>query len=265
MTATGPGEAWTAERGDSPIIATAIHAGHEVRPEVAALLALTDEDRLREEDPFTDRWTQVAPTRLIAHRSRFEVDLNRPRERAVYLVPEDAFGLEVWRQPPPDRLVNDSLDVYDRFYAELGAVCDAATAAFGRFVVLDIHSYNHRRSGPDAPVDDPDKNPEINVGTGSLDRDRWGGLVDRFIQDVAAAPFDGGHLDVRENVRFQGGHMSRWVHAKYPMSGCVLAVEVKKIFMDEWSGQADEAAMASLMDVFRATVPGLLEELEALG
>ena len=46
--------------GDQPVIATAVHAGHEVRPEVAALLAVSEEDRLREEDPFTDRWTEIA-------------------------------------------------------------------------------------------------------------------------------------------------------------------------------------------------------------
>src|ERR687884_306413 len=53
-----------------------------------------------------------------------------------------------------------------------------------RFVVLDLHSYNHRRSGPEAPPADPAGNPEINVGTGSLDRERWGPLVDRFADDL---------------------------------------------------------------------------------
>ena len=55
--------AWRISEGDGPIIATAIHAGHSLRPEVAALTALTDEQRLREEDPFTDRW---ATTRVPA-------------------------------------------------------------------------------------------------------------------------------------------------------------------------------------------------------
>ncbi len=68
-----------------PIIATAIHAGHDVRPEVTDLFEITEEDRLREEDPFTDRWISVADNRLAVQRSRFEVDLNRPRPKAVYL------------------------------------------------------------------------------------------------------------------------------------------------------------------------------------
>ncbi len=39
--------------GKGPIVATAIHNGHDVRPEVRELLAISEEDRLREEDPFT--------------------------------------------------------------------------------------------------------------------------------------------------------------------------------------------------------------------
>ena len=255
------GEAWTTERGEGPIIATAIHAGHEVRSEVAALFEVTDADRLREEDPLTDRWTDIAGNRIVVHRSRFEVDLNRPREKSVYVTPKDAFDMKVWREAPPEAVVNRSQDLYDGFYEEMRTLCDEVEAAFGRFVVLDLHSYNHRRKGPDAPVDDPEKNPEINVGTGSMDRGRWGGLVDRFVQDLIGIPFDGGHLDVRENVRFQGGYLSRWVHENYPTSGCALAIEVKKIYMDEWTGLEDEAAVVSMLEVLRASIPGLLEEV----
>jgi N-formylglutamate amidohydrolase len=257
--------AWTTERGEMPLVATAIHAGHETRPEVEPLFAVSEADRLREEDPFTDRWTPIVDNRVVVHRSRFEVDLNRPREKAVYLESEDAFDLKVWKEAPGESVVEGSLAIYDDFYAEFRSLCDELEAAHGRFVVLDLHSYNHRRNGPDAPVDDPQKNPELNVGTGSLDRDRWGALVDRFMTDAAGSPFEGGHLDVRENVRFKGGYLSRWVHENYPTSGCALAIEVKKIFMDEWTGREDEAAVVSLLEVFRATIPGLLEEITGSG
>ena len=92
---------WQLDEGDSPLVATAIHAGHALRDEVTKLMALDEAGRLREEDPFTDQWTTVADTRLIGLQSRFEVDLNRPRAKAVYLQPEDAWGLHVWQTPPP--------------------------------------------------------------------------------------------------------------------------------------------------------------------
>ena len=43
---------WQIVRGDSPLVATAIHDGHRLRPEVAEMMALSDTDRLREEDPL---------------------------------------------------------------------------------------------------------------------------------------------------------------------------------------------------------------------
>jgi hypothetical protein len=37
----------------------------------------------------------VAPTHIIVTRSRFEVDLNRPRDKAVYRCAADAWNLDV--------------------------------------------------------------------------------------------------------------------------------------------------------------------------
>ncbi len=234
------GTAWTTTTGDDPVVATAIHAGHELRDDVAALMKLAEADRLREEDPFTDRWVDVAANRMVVHRSRFEVDLNRPREKAVYRVPDDAWGLDVWQTEPPDEVIAGSLDLYDRFYAELGELCDQIVETHGRVVVLDLHSYNHRRLGPDQPVDDPELNPEINLGTKSIEAASWQPVVEAFSATMRDVPFYDGHLDVRSNVKFTGGAMTRWVNARYGDKGCSIAVEMKKIYMDEWSGTVDE-------------------------
>ena len=56
---------FTVEEGRGPLDATAIHDGHAVRPEVERLMALDEASRLREEDPFTGRWTAVAATRIV--------------------------------------------------------------------------------------------------------------------------------------------------------------------------------------------------------
>ena len=232
--------AWETVRGEGPILATAIHAGHELRSEAQALTALPDDERLREEDPFTDRWVAVADHTIVGSRSRFEIDLNRPREKAVYREPADAWGLNVWKSAPSDEFVADSLALYDAFFTELGAVCDELVAAHGYFVVLDLHSYNHRRLGHDKAVDDPEENPEINLGTESVPK-AGRHLVDAFAKGMREHPFDHGHLDVRENVKFKGGEMTRWINERYPDTGCSIAVEVKKIYMDEWTGELDEA------------------------
>ena len=249
MTAGVP---WTIEDGGGPLVACAVHAGSEVRSEALRHMAIRRRERFVEEDPFTDQLTTVAPTSIVVHRSRFEVDMNRARERAVYRTPGDAWGLTVWRGPLPATVRQRSLRLYDRFYADLSAVLARAGAGGRPFVVLDLHSYNHRRGGPDAPPADPASNPEINVGTGSLDRERWGGLVDRFMAELRTVEVAGRPLDVRENVRFRGGHLSRWVHAAFPGQACCLAVEVKKFFMDERTGEIDEPVWAGVQEALAA-------------
>ncbi len=255
-------QTWKIEAGDGPLVATAIHAGGDMREETLAQVALDQLQRLREEDPFTDLWTAVAPTRVVGTRSRFEVDLNRPRDKAVYRVPEDAWGLHVWKDTISDEVADRSLAQYDAFYQALEALYGQLAQQHGTFVVYDIHTYNHRRDGPDGPEADPAGNPQVNIGTGTLsDRTKFAGIIDRFIHDLSAFDFPGGKLDVRENVKFFGGQHPRWAHQRFPDNACVLAVEFKKFFMDEWSGEPDMSQVDAIGEALAATVPGVLEEL----
>ena len=247
--------------GPGPLIAVASHNGHSLRPEVTEIIALDAGSRLREEDPFTGEWAAVAPSSMIALHSRFEVDLNRPRDTAVYLLPDDAWGLEVWKVPPPASIIEASLTQYDRYYAALEKLCRDKREQHRAFVVLDLHSYNHRRDGPDGPAADPEHNPEVNIGTGTMDRDRWGALVDRFIADLRTFDFLGRRLDVRENVQFVGRQFPKWVHTTFPETGCAIAIEVKKFFMDEWTCVLDPAAHHAIQRALASTFPGLQEEL----
>ena len=235
-----------------PLVATAIHAGHDLRPEVDRLMTLDEPTRLREEDPYTDGWTSVAPNRVNVHRSRFEVDLNRERKDSVCGVPEDCWDLEVWRGEIPSEVCEHTLAIYARFYDDLRALLDRIVERFGCFVLYDIHSYNHRREGEPA---DPEQNPDINLGTGTLDRDRWHRTVDAFMNAVPK-PYD-----VRENVRFRGGYLSQWVHETYPDTGCALAIEVKKFFMDEHTGKVDLRAHDDVHKALAATVPAVMNQL----
>jgi len=256
---------WESYPGNGPLVATAIHNGHQVRKEAAEIMALSEKSRLREEDPFTGEWTTVGDTRIIGLNSRFEVDLNRPREKAVYITPEDAWGLQVWKTKPSPEIVAASLAEYDAFYAEVRRIFNGLEQQFGRFVVFDLHTYNHRREGPGGPPADPETNPEVNIGTGTMDRERWAPLVDRFIADLRNYNFRGRSLDVRENVKFKGGQFSRWIHQTFPESACSLAIEFKKFFMDEWSGEPDRQQLEEIRLALQSTVPGVLEELKKLG
>ena len=238
---------WTVQQGAGPIVASAIHDGNALRPEVAAAMRLPDLDRLREEDPFTGRAIVDVPTHIIAHVSRFEYDLNRGADGAIYETPDQAWGLDVWHARPDPALVRRSLDLHAAYYRMLGALLDEVAARHDRFVLIDVHSYNHRRNGPAGDPTDPAKAPDINIGTSSMPREHWAYLVDPLIEAMRGFDFNGRQLDVRENIAFQGkGEQTRFVHDRYPMRGCAIALEFKKFFMDEWTGEPDPAELDAM-------------------
>ena len=243
---------WTVRRADDAIVATAIHDGSDLRPEVAAAMVLPEDERLREEDPFTGHAVGDVPTHVIPHRSRFEVDLNRAEDEAVYLTPDQCWGLQVWRSPPEPEVVEASRRYHRAFYTMLADLLDGVAAAHGRFVVFDVHSYNHRRNGPGGPAMAAEAAPEINIGTHSMPRAQWAFLLDPLMQAMRGFDFNGRRLDVRENVAFQGrGELARFVHARYPGTGCAIALEFKKFYMDEWTGLPDHDALPAMRAFLR--------------
>lgn len=242
-------------------MATAIHAAHAVRPSLLPLFALDAAARLYEEDPFTDRLTALAPTRVVGTASRFEIDLNRPLDGAIYERPEQAWGLHVWRAPLPAAERAHSRCLHDAFYREMEALLADIVARCGRLLVLDLHSYNQRRGGSDAPLADPAANPEINIGTAELPA-RWRPAVDALVDTLRSARIDGRPLDVRRNVKFKGGHFPRWVNGTFGHGGCAVAIEFRKIFMDEHTGELFPAVLGALDAALRAAAPAALAALE---
>ena len=130
--------------------------------------------------------------------------------------------------------------------------------------MYDIHSYCYRRNGTDGLEADPKLNPEVNIGTGTMNRELWSPVIDRFIKDMRSFNYLDSKLDVRENIKFKGGFFPKYIHENFPESACVISVEFKKIFMDEWSGKLFEDKFNLLKNALQYTVPGVLQELEKL-
>ncbi len=237
---------WHVQRSDDCVVAAAIHDGHALRDDVRATIALDEAARLREEDPYTGEVIRDVPTHVIASLSRFECDLNRGEADAVYATPEQSWGLDVWQEAPSASLIEGSLRYHRAFYTMMRELLDEV-ASRGPFVLLDVHSYNHRRGGPDADPTPQDQAPDINIGTFSMPRDRWAWLLEPVMDAMRDFDFRGRRLDVRENVAFQGkGQLTRFVHQHYPGVGCAIAIEFKKFFMDEWTGLPDREALTAM-------------------
>jgi hypothetical protein len=243
-----------------PLVCTAIHNGNYISPQIRKNIGITDNLRLREEDPKTAFFTKISANRIIQHRSRFEYDLNRSRDKAFYLEPADAWGLRVRRQRPEEEVIRESLSAYDRFYRRTKSFFDEMTTTFGSFFVYDIHSYNHHRKGNDQPFDSPAENPEIILGTSIMPAE-WFPLVKRIQESLLGFDFFGRKLDVRINVKFPGGNFSRWIHSSYPGRVACIAIEFKKIFMDEWTGEFFPDKQEALRQALLRTKPVILNYL----
>lgn len=230
---------WDIVDGVGPVLATAVHAGHQVRPELEGRFRADAALRRREEDPMTGIWATTGDRAFRCYVSRFEVDLNRPREQAVYRKPEDAWGIKVWNEPPTDREVEESLRLWDTYYEMMAGWIEGMIKQHGRVLLLDVHSYNHRRDGPYAHAAPQEGNPDIDLGVTTLDSTIFGDLLDVFHDELARHPAHTRQLDVRRNVRYDdGGHWPEWVFAQYGEDVAAITLEYKKFYMDEWTGEA---------------------------
>ncbi len=230
---------WDVIRRGGPVLATAVHAGHVVRDELRPYLALSEGEQRREEDPLTGLWSTVGDDAFRNYASRFQCDLNRARDKAIYRTPEDSWGLKVWRELPPEEMLERSLAHWDAFYAMMATWIEGLIAECGKVLILDIHSYCHRRDGPGAPPAPQAGNPDIDLGVTTLDHDRFGGVLEALEGELREAPAGGRLPDVRRNVRYpDGGHWPEWVFANYGEEVATVTLEYKKFYMDEWTGDA---------------------------
>ncbi len=254
---------FTFKMGTSPIVCTAIHDGHDTREELKDLFNLSEAERLREEDPFTSKWLNVSDNQIIFHHSRFETDVNRPREKAVYVKPEDAWGLDVWKVEPSEEIINGSLKVYDEFYWGCKSYFDELFTFNKKIIVYDIHTYNHRRDGIDIEAD-PDENPEINLGTKNMERALWDPVIKTLSDHFSNFDFDNRELDARENIKFKGGYFGQWLYELYGENICPISIEFKKFFMDEHTGEGFDKEIQMINAMLKSSKQPVLKALKAV-
>ena len=246
---------WDIVTQPGPVMITGIHAGHTIRSSLSKWLTIGEVERLREEDPLTDYFLQAGDTIVRANRSRFEFDLNRPPDKAVTIDPEDTWGLKIWDPDLPDAEQQISRALHRQFYDLIAERVRTMIAEHGKILVLDLHSYNHRRDGSDAPPASPEDNPDIDLGATTMNKEIYGGLLESFAEALRSRTMKGRNLDVRTNVRWDdGGHFPEWLHAEFGDAACVMTLEYKKVFMDEWGHTADILALQDLREGFLAAV-----------
>ncbi len=220
-----------------PLIGLAVHAGHRVREELIPKMAIEEDERAYEEDLFVEHFIVDFPIQMIGLDSRYEYDVNRPKEQAVYLKPFQSWGKKVWQNPPTKDELQISHQKYDEFHELMDFLIGEIGGPQRKAVVFDVHSYNSKRP------QQPDRNaqfPLFILGTAALDRKKHGKSIEFVLSDLDKIQLPGFTVTVKENEIFKGdGAIAKTIVKNYPDS-FVINLEVKKMYMDELTGKGDE-------------------------
>lgn len=225
-----------------PFIAVAIHAGHYVREELLPFMALDSNQRKFEEDTATDLMINDLKNAVWARESRSVYDLNREKEMALPLTPEQFWGTRVYKVPPTDEMNQKSVQSYELFYRFIETSIATMLDQFGFCVIYDIHSYNISRQkarGFESP-------PLFNLGTALLDKQKWNKAIGLWLTLLGDITLPGIKTIVAENQVFQGKAEFCNRLTRLDQRVLVLPTEVSKVYMDEITGEIFPDVLLSL-------------------
>ena len=206
-----------------PYACAAIHDGHQFRKELWENCLHSEYDRWYEEDPETKNMVLSHPIVIAGCDSRFEYDLNRPPEEAVF---ETAWGKQLWKNSLSAEMKNKSLQKHENFYKVVQALIAKLESKFGVCVVYDMHSYNWQRWDREVPT--------WNLGTSNIDNQRFGDVVESWRESLSEIQLPNNIKQTAKiNDTFQGnGYFLKFITNNFKNT-LVLATEIAKVYCDE--------------------------------
>ena len=206
-----------------PYACGAVHDGHQFRKELWGNCLHTEYERWFEEDPATKEMVQTHPIVIAGMDSRFEYDLNRSPETAVY---DDAWGKQLWKNELPQEKKLKSLQKHEDFYKVVHALISKLEEKFGVCIVYDMHSYNWKRWDREVST--------WNLGTSNVDNNRFGKEIESWRVLLEKMPLPNGIKSTSKiNDTFQGnGYFLKFISQKFNNT-LVLATEIAKVYCDE--------------------------------
>lgn len=227
----------------TPFVCFAIHNGHNLRSELKQKCQLSDFERWQEEDPETANFISSLPIVVSASDSRYEYDLNRSEENAIY---DQAWGKEVWKQPLTKNEKDVSLKKHRTFYEVVYALIQKLESKFNAVVVYDIHSYNYKRYETATPV--------FNLGTEKINRKKYARYINFWLKELKKIDLPGIENTTEENDIFKGkGYLLEFITSKF-QNTLVFATEVKKVYCNEESGEIYPLVIEELTEQLKKAI-----------
>ncbi len=226
-----------------PYVCAAIHDGGQMREDILEKCSLSNYERWYEEDPHTAEFVSNFPILIQGCDSRFEYDLNRDPETAIY---EEAWGKEVWKIPLSESQKQRSLAKHHAFYEVIEALIQKLESKFKKCVVYDIHSYNWKRW--DRPV------PVFNIGAEKIDNEKFGNYVESWRDELSQIELGDIHNYTAINDVFYGrGYLLGFITNRFKNT-LVLATEVSKIYCDELTGESFPEVINQIKEGFKTAI-----------
>ena len=235
-----------------PYLCGAVHDGHQFRKSLWENCLHTEYERWYEEDPCTKAMVQTMPIVIAGCDSRFEYDLNRSPDGAIYT---DAWGKQLWHEPLSKEEYDISLQKHRRFYDVVHSLVETLEKQFGKVIVFDMHSYNWVRWDREVPT--------WNLGTINIDNERFSGIVEAWRKKLAAMRLPN---DIKSTAKindtFQGnGFFLRYITETFDNT-LVLATEIAKVYCDELSGTIYPEVVAAVEAQLKDLIPLQAREFE---
>ena len=228
-----------------PYACGAVHDGHQFRKELWESCLHTEYDRWYEEDPETKNMVKSHPIVIAGCDSRFEYDLNRDPENAIYF---DAWGKQLWKYPLSEVMIEKSLQKHTNFYKVVHALINTLESKFGFCTVYDMHSYNWKRWDREVPT--------WNLGTSNVDNDRFGGVIEQWRESLSEIQFPKSIKSTSLiNDTFQGnGYFLKYITKNFKNT-LVLATEIAKVYCDEYEQIIFPEVVKTVEDALKMRIP----------
>jgi len=204
-------------------VCAAVHDGHQFRKELWDNCLHSAYESWYEDDPATKEMISTQPIVIAGLDSRFEYDLNREPEIAIY---DDAWGKQLWKEPLTSEMKEKSMAKHHTFYQVVDTLIQKLESMHKVCIVYDMHSFNWKRWSREVPT--------WNLGTKNIDQERFEDTIEAWRMSLSEIKLPNSiKSKAAINDTFYGnGYFLKYITSSFKNT-LVLATEIAKIYCDE--------------------------------